>query len=259
VLVRDASDDDQWAIVRVAGEYGHEGADSVMNPRYVDYLRREGRLLVSEQAGEVVAFAGGLRLGETLMVSELFVSAEHHARGIGTAMLNALVGDHRRIMTFSSPHPAARAAYERIGMQPLWRLRYLAGPVVHRRSAVQATRVEPNAFVIDRPEMLRVFEPVACVGLDRDRKRVGSAIVADPDGEPVVHRLLLAEPHADAMLAIMNLLPVGTTLRVRVPDWSDACHTLQEVGFSETDHDMFMATTPSLLSRSLEAVNPGLA
>ena len=257
--VRDFTDGDRDEVVRIAAEHALHGEDSVLNPRYVELLQRRGRFLVSEDAGQVVGFGAMVRIPTAAMVSELFVATAQHGRGIGTSMLNALVGSRKTVMTFSSSHPAARAAYQRLGLRSGWTLRYFEGPIAHQHSALRATRVDPSEFVIDRPELLGVFDSVACMHISRARIRVGSAIVADPDGEPVIHRLLIADEHDQAILAVMNNLPAGATLRTRVPDCSSAAATLRDAGFVETDHDLYMGTAPDLLPRSLAAVNPGLA
>jgi GNAT superfamily N-acetyltransferase len=259
VRVRDSTDDDWLGIVGIADEHGLQGADSVRNPGYVELLRRRGRLLVGEDTGRVIGFSGMVRIDATVMVSDLFVSAEHQGRGIGTTMLRELIGSQRTLMTFSSSHPGALSAYQRVGMRPGWTLSYLQGQIARQHSVLSATRVDPNVFVIDRPGLLSLFDSVACVHISRDSTRVGSAIVADPDGDPVLHRLLLADRHDEGILAIMNLLPAGATLRARVPDWSSAFEALQSLGFTETDHDLYMGTKPNLVPSSLAALNPGLA
>ncbi|MEO5838392.1 MAG: GNAT family N-acetyltransferase [Acidimicrobiales bacterium] len=259
MFVRDATDDDWCDIARIADEHGLQGADSVRNPRYCELLRDHGRLLITEDAGQVVGFAGMVRIGNTAMVSDLFVAADHQRHGVGTTLLSQLVGGEQTLMTFSSSHPGALAAYRRLGLQPGWALCYLQGPIVRQRCSLNATRVDPHAFVIDRPELLRLFDSVACVHINSDSTRVGSAIVADPEGEPVLHRLVLDDRHDEGMLAVMNILPAGAMLRATVPDWSSAYRLLRGLGFAETDHDLYMGTKSNLVPRSLAAVNPGLA
>ena len=122
-LVRQASSSDDLVMDAIARE-GDASADA-------DYLAlvrsQHGRLLVAERDDRVVAFGGVVDIDGVAMLTDLFVAADARGAGIGTMLLDALFDGSSRRMTFSSKHPAALAAYQRVGMEPQWRLLYLKG------------------------------------------------------------------------------------------------------------------------------------
>ena len=103
---------------------GNASADA----SYLALVRsQQGRLLVAESAGRVTAYGGVVDIDGVAMLSDLFVAADARGAGIGGLLLQELLDGFRDRMTFSSKHPAALAAYRRMGMQPRWRLLYLKG------------------------------------------------------------------------------------------------------------------------------------
>ena len=88
-------------------------------------VHRAGRLLAVELGGRAVGVAGSLPVAGATFVSDLFVSPDARGRGVGRALLEALLADAGECLVFSSHHPAARHLYECRGLRPLGRLLYL--------------------------------------------------------------------------------------------------------------------------------------
>lgn len=96
---------------------------------YLAHVARHGALIVAVAGREVVGVGGVIDLAATAFVTDLFVRPDHHGRGAGGAILGALVDDRPVRTTFSTSHPAALAAYRRVGMHERWPVRYLRGVV----------------------------------------------------------------------------------------------------------------------------------
>jgi hypothetical protein len=101
------------------------------------------------------------------MISDLFVHPQVHGQGIGTALLAALP-TAGACFTFSSRHPAAQAAYRRIGLAPQWRLLYLAGPVL--RHLPEAHPLVPDLLAAGYAEVEHDLAMARGVELPTDRE-----------------------------------------------------------------------------------------
>lgn len=88
-------------------------------------VHRAGRLLAAELGGRAVGVAGSLPVAGATFVSDLFVSPDARGRGVGRALLEALLADAGECVVFSSHHPAAGHLYESLGLRSLGRLLYL--------------------------------------------------------------------------------------------------------------------------------------
>ncbi len=140
--MRDAGEADLGAITEIATATGqHEAADEA----YLGYIRHimaRGRFMVAERDGVVTGLGGTVRIGGSAgegsnsagscadavcMLTDLFVHPAAHGMGTGRAMLDVLLRDEPRRMTFSSLHAHALPLYTSFGMDAWWPLYYLAG------------------------------------------------------------------------------------------------------------------------------------
>jgi hypothetical protein len=260
-VIRPATAQDQDAVAAVATAHEISGRDSVQNPRYQTLLREKGRLVVADTDGEVVGFGGMIPAAGVAMITDLFVLQDHHGVGLGTAMTNALLDGYERRMTFSSAHPAARAAYIRAGMEPRWTLRYLRGRANPPPSpSLQAVPVKHADVQADRPELVEFFEWGRCYHIvDRGGEVVGHAIVTSDLGHLAIDRLATTADHAAAMAALLGALTPNAEVQACVPSESNAAALLVALGFRDVDSDLHLSSEPGLMPSTLVAVNPGLA
>jgi GNAT superfamily N-acetyltransferase len=266
-LVRPAVHDDGDALVGLAREYDLAGIDSVCNPRYRDLIARRGRLLVATHDGVVVGFGGMVDLAHASMVTDLFVTADHHGHGTGRALLDGLLCDRPHRMTGSSSHPAARALYESFGMSLHWWLRYLRVDAVATDAAasIDVATDTADASISDRPELDALADNLVWLRLIRGGVSVGHALTAPPTDAATpwqVFRLRTSLPHDAAIRAVLAALPVGAAVECCIPEWSAAAPALGDLGAVEFDRDVFMSNLPPDADgtpRDLAVVNPGLA
>lgn len=98
----------------VANNFGSRVHDVAHFQEMVD---RADRAIVAVEDGEVVGFARALTDGiSNGYLSMLVVAESHRRRGIGRALLHALMGEDRRLTwVLRSSRPAARLFYEKLG------------------------------------------------------------------------------------------------------------------------------------------------
>jgi len=164
--VRDAGEADLAAITQIATATGqHEAADEAYLG-YVRHVMARGRFMVAERDDAVTGFGGTIRIGDgagdsgcaragaVCMLTDLFVHPAAHGTGTGRAILDALLRDEPRRMTFSSLHAHALPLYTSFAMDAWWPLFYLAG----------------DTGRLARPAGWSVAEaaPEAVAGLERD-------------------------------------------------------------------------------------------
>ena len=122
--VRPAADADQEAVRAISTAY-----DNLRpwpeRPDFLDHEFREGRMVVAEWNGEVVAFGGTFDRGEVVYLADLFVRPDFVGHGAGSAILQALFDRGEVRMTAASGDPRALPLYARFGMRPLLPALYL--------------------------------------------------------------------------------------------------------------------------------------
>ena len=221
--------------------------DASADARYLALLRSQAaRLLVAESAGHVVGFGGAADIAGTSMLTDLFVAADARGHGVGTRLLNELFAGSSRRMTFSSAHPAALAAYRRMGMHPQWRLLYLEGP------SVGDGMTPPNGeWQHDR------------VSLVNEMARQGAHVTADvvvaPEATKTwIARLQSARPVEVLVAALAGLTP-GAVVTMCTPEHSPVGDWAQDHGFEVMDYDSFCATPGVSVPPDLHCLDPGLA
>lgn len=249
--VRPAEDHDLPGITKVAiaNDQGLCGGD----PRYVAHLRRHGRFLVAELAGEVVGYGATLAVGDVTMLCDLFVDPAWHGKRIGRSVLDAAFDGTRDRMTFSSQNPRALPLYVRYGMVPRWPLLYLTGPAGPPASLRSRAVAGAEAAAVER----------GFTGVDRTAEYAfwtevpgGTGIVVEAHGERVAagavsgRRLshLSVAPGADAGEAMIAALP--GVVGVAVPGPHPALGRLLAARWRIEDYDHHMSTCDGLLDLS---------
>jgi GNAT superfamily N-acetyltransferase len=231
------------AVIDAIARQGDASADGP----YVALLRSQSaRLLVAESAGNVVGFGGVVDIGGTSMLTDLFVARDARGGGVGTRLLHDLFDGSSRRMTFSSSHPAALAAYQRVGMDPQWRLLYFEGHAIG-----DGMPLAKGEWQHDR------------VSLVDEMARQGAHVTADvvvvPDTSKAwIARLQSARPVEVVAAAIAGLTP-GTTVTMCTPEHSPIADWAQDRGFKVVDYDSFCATPGVTLPADLHCLDPGLA
>jgi GNAT superfamily N-acetyltransferase len=264
--IRDALPADHDGIVAVASSHGFEGADTAVDDRYRRFIADHGRLVVAASDGRVVGFGGAIDADGVRLVTDLFVLAEHQGRGLGAAMLDAVVADAPRRMTFSSAHRRAVPGYRRVGMEPSWHLRYwlgrASGPPEGQRGqhVVDVTRAEWQG---DRPDLADHWSATGgrLLHLADGGRVVGWSIIVrtgHTDATWTLARLVTELPHDVAVGRVLSSLPEGDSVLVSSPERSSAGAMLERLGFDDIDHDIFCATDGTDVPRAVAALHPGL-
>lgn len=250
------------------------GAD-VIGP-YLDHLVGHHRVLVTEEAGVVVAFGATLDTGRARMLCDLFVTPDRLGQGLGRPLLDALYGNARARLTFASDDPRALPLYVRAGMAPLWINLYLEGLPTRLPDLVSACRARPAD-----PAECAALE-LAWTGADRTVDWPFWASMAEADtfvveaaGLPVgagiararqattaraLDRLVIApdvDPVPVARAAIARAAR-GGPVQVTCFGPSPLLPVLLGAGFMVVDHDQFLASDPSLVDPARLLPNPGM-
>lgn len=241
-LIRDASPADDEAIDAVA-RHGDASADAP----YLALLRSQAaRLLVAESAGNVVGFGGVVDIEGTWMLTDLFVAPDARGAGVGTRLLHDLFDGTIRRMTFSSSHPAAFAAYLRMGMDPQWRLLYLEGPAI-----VNGMSLPNGEWQHDR------------VSLVNEMARQGAHVTADVVVVPGVTKTWIARLQSarpvEVVATALASLAADTIVTMCTPEHSPVVPWAQDRGFTVVDYDRFCATPGVGVPLDLHCLDPGLA
>jgi GNAT superfamily N-acetyltransferase len=96
---------------------------------YLEHLvsRPGARVLVGEVDGVVAGVGGSIEVGrpDVRFLTDLFVDPEAQDRGLGRALLGAVLDGTTERCTFSSADDRALGAYIRQGMRPWWPLLYV--------------------------------------------------------------------------------------------------------------------------------------
>ncbi len=242
LLIREASPSDDLVMDAIAKE-GDASADA----EYLALVRSQrGRLLVAEQDDRVVAYGGVVDVDGVAMLTDLFVTADARGAGIGTQLLSELFDGSSRRMTFSSKDPAAAAAYQRVGMEPQWRLLYLKGVANGGGTGLPA-----GAW---QHERLSLVERMASQGA-----HVTADVVTIPEGTAIwIARVHTARP-VKAVSATLAGMPRGSAVKLCVPEYSPLATWALKSGFAEADYDTFCATPGVDLPPDLHCLDPGLA
>src|SRR3954451_19364987 len=89
-------------------------------PAYARHVMATRRLLVAEEAGRLLGFAGLITRGEVSFLTDLFVRPALQSSSIGKALLHEILPAGGTYWTCGSSDPRALALYIRAGMRPQW-------------------------------------------------------------------------------------------------------------------------------------------
>jgi GNAT superfamily N-acetyltransferase len=221
--------------------------DASAGAEYLALVRSQGgRLVVAELAGRVVAYGGVVDIDGVAMLCDLFVAADARGLGIGTRLLDELFDGSSRRMTFSSKHPAAHAAYRRVGMEPQWRLLYLRGIAIGGGAELP--------FDEWRHDRAALVEQMA-----RQGAHVSSDIVWTPEDNDVWIARLQSDRPVEVLAAALAGLTAGTAVRMCTPEYSAVAQWAQDNGFAIYDYDTFCATPNASIPDDVHCLDPGLA
>jgi GNAT superfamily N-acetyltransferase len=279
VRIRPGGPDDVPALAAVLAANG----DSMAWPGlpgwpYLEHLVRRARVELAELDDAVVGFAGAARVGDAVMLADLFVDPAHHGRGIGQALLAAALPDDRPRMTFSSADPRALPIYVRAGMRPWWPVLYVeAGPGAIANLPLAADiAIEPAS--LDRTVAFSEAES----GIDRSAdfghyaslpdaagfvvRRAGTIVAGgwarrnrSRPGRWLDHATIArgADPVQAALGALRAAAPAGEPLVACVPGPHPVLPVLFEAGFRMVDRDTFCTSDPGWLDPVWILPNPG--
>ena len=105
----------------IRGEENPPALDGV--PPYLPHVLRSGKLVVAEQDGKILGYAGAITRDNITYLTDLFVRPDVQSGRIGQRLLElALPQDGLVHCTASSTDMRALSLYIRAGMQPQWPL-----------------------------------------------------------------------------------------------------------------------------------------
>lgn len=269
-----AADVDGIAAVRLSNGPAH--ADSGANPAYCRHLIDNEHLWVAvDVSGDAVGFAGAVDTGEARLLSDLFVRADAHGRGVGSGLLRAVLDGADERYTFASTDPAALPLYTRAGMRTRWTLLEMSGPAplvgstgapdveVRRVDAIAAAAAELEMTGVDRSSAHRYWA---------SRNGATALVVTGPEG--VVGVAVVAEEASGAGLRIDHLVSADhmapAVMAAVVGEWApDRVHAyvpgstefaawLLAHRFVVDDISLHMATAGIGVHPLLAVVHPGL-
>src|SRR5277367_642350 len=114
--VRSIQPSELEAAQRLLLKNGFEGERLTDVERFRELISRSQRALVAVEAGEVIGFARAIcdELSNGYL-SMLVVAEQHRGRGVGTALVKAVVGEDRRIgWMLRAARPGVASFYEKL-------------------------------------------------------------------------------------------------------------------------------------------------
>lgn len=241
---------------------------------YLEHLVARSRAIVAGSDGAIAGFGGSMTVGNDgiRFLTDLFVDPSHQDKGVGAALLEALLEDAPQRMTFSSDDERAFGLYIRAGMRPWWPLLYMSGKV-------------PDSGVDDVVETSDPAETAswsqAWTGVDRTVDFEHYASLPDADGFLVWdagavaavgwarrHRTSAGRwldhatfaPDADRTRVahlVLEAAADGQVLSAAIPGPHPITPWWLERGGRIIDRDTFCATEPGLIQPERLFPNPG--
>jgi len=270
MLVRRADDDDVAAIAAVRLSNGPAHDDSGANAAYCRHLIRHGHLMVAEESGVVVGFGGAVDMGGARLLSDLYVHAGAHGRGVGKSVLEAVLAGAAECLTFASNDPATIPLYSRAGMVCRWPLLTLEGSVqllphspveVSAVDAITAASVERGITGVDRTtdhQYWHTREGSHAVVLENEGRIVGAgALLVGADRCRVEHLAAHPGSELDAVAALVRWSAVAG-VELYVPGDRDLALHLLRRGFRVADTGVHMSTAAAAVHPLLCVLHPGL-
>jgi GNAT superfamily N-acetyltransferase len=240
-------------------------------PAYLRHVLATGRVLVAEQEGRLLGFAGLITRGEVSFLTDLFVRPSMQSSSIGKMLLHQILPTEGVRWTCGSSDPRALSLYVRAGMRPQWPQFWLRAIDLEPErlpedslTIVEATPGDPELLAWDaeiggryRPEdhafSVRDQQAVALWFL-RQGERVGYGYVRLAAGTirypgavtvgPVGTRR--ADDAAASVLAATRwACQRARVLHITVPGPHPSLAPLLEAGCRIIDLDTFLASSPT--------------
>ena len=245
---------------------------------YLDHMLQRGDMWVAERGGAITGYGAAIRLGDARMLADLFVDPAHHDRGLGSALLEAALGDHQPRLTCSSSDPRALSLYVRAGLRPWWPNLYLEAPAGASDRLPLAPDVTIHPAGLDETAALSQ----SFTGIDRRADYAhyrsmpgGAGFVVRQDGLPAavgwgrpgatsgrtLHHAVIAptaDPIQAALGAIRAVTPAGEPFHGCVPGPHPALPILLDAGYRIVDRDTVCASDPGWLDPVRILPNPAL-
>ncbi len=268
--IRPATVTDLAGIATARLSNGPAHHDSGANPDYCRFLIEHGHLWVAVDGSQVLGFGGAIDVGEARLLSDLYVDRDEHGRGVGSALLAAVLDGAADSFTFASAEPAAQAIYARVGMVATWPVSTLHGDVARLpRVALTALDLPLDAaasFEFERTgghhgDALRYWAARPSnhvLGVRTVDSLCGTAVVHVADGVARVEHLVAGEGRGLEVFTAAALATGAVAVEAYVPEVRALHGQLLAAGFEVTDSSMFMTTRPGVVSDDLQVVHPGL-
>jgi ribosomal protein S18 acetylase RimI-like enzyme len=298
VTIREATETDLAAIIKIGQATGQVEDWTTVFPDYVRHLIAHGQFLVGvrdasldkRRAGgapeqyRVIGFGATRQIGAgpaaISMLTDLFVDPAAHGTGTGRAILDALWAQQPRKMTFSSLHSNALPLYTSFGVDAWWPLLYLGGDV---------SRLErPAGWSVETTEPAEVAAlELAWTGVDRAADHQmwaarphGVSMIASRNGAPMAagtgggvgaeyginHLVVTGTGAADsrlaaeAVIAALSFLdPADGRAHLCLPAPHPAVRRLLASGWKVSEFDLYMASEPELIDPRSSVPSPALA
>jgi len=268
VILRDADRTDLGAVYDVWYATETVGLPNPPPPRtmpWFGHLLDVGRLVVAEEGGAIVGFAGVLDHGSCVALSDLFVRPDRQSHGLGAALLDEILPAGRAGVTMASADPRAIASYARRGMRPRWPAYYLSADAGQVREGAWPV-LDVRELALDEyhwplPGDVPYHRALGArpLAIDGAEVRLGTALVVDGSPQRLFHpdttELLetTVEDAADAAAVVLAVVAHllerhATRLVVQVPGPHGALAPLLERGFAITDVDTACASEDGLLA-----------
>jgi GNAT superfamily N-acetyltransferase len=262
------ADIDGIAATRLSNGPAHH--DSGANPEYCRFLIDHGHLWVAVDDLRVVGFGGAIDVADARLLSDLYVRSDAHGRGIGSALLGAVLGDADATFTFASNQPAAQAIYARAGMVATWTLSTWRGRadhlpttevVAHEVDVIDAARFEQQHLGVDHGHVLRYWAARVgnrVVALRDERGECGMAVVHVADDWVRIEHLVAADHRAQDSFVATVAFTGAVAVEAYVPEVRALGPALRACGFEMVDNSVFMTSRPGVVGDDLQVLHPGL-
>jgi GNAT superfamily N-acetyltransferase len=268
VILRDAGPSDLDAVYDVWYATEIVGIPNPPPPRtmpWFGHLLDVGRLVVAEERGAVIGFAGLLDLGSCVALSDLFVRPDLQSHGVGGTLLDELLPSGRPRVTMASADPRALASYARRGMRPRWPAYYLSATAAQVREcpwpALDVRELALDEYDWPLPGDVPYHRALGArpLAIEREGGRLGTALVVDASPQRLFHDDTTevlettvddTDDAAPAVLAVVAYVLRGGASRlvVQVPGPHGALAPLLDRGLAITDVDTACASDDGLLA-----------
>ena len=254
---------------------GPAHADSGASPDYCRHLIAHEHLWVAvADDGTVLGFGGAVDTDGGRLLSDMFVDAQAHGRGVGSSILAAVLAGSAERYTFATTDPAALPLYMRAGMRTRWTLLELSGQLgalgpldptldVERVDGDAAARAELVLTGSDRSSAHRYFAAradAASFVVSRHGRPVGVAALGWEEAGAVVRLDHVAVDPSDAIAVIgaVGQASGGERVHVYVPGSGEVAAHLLAQRFVVDGISLHMATSGAAVHRLVAVVHPGL-